>query len=160
MAIDLLRRLRPTPTRAVLSRAGNIFPYLSPSSKTTSQTPSTTVAANSMARARRRATRSTAKQPSEPPSPLSSRSNTPGPGEPAPTDVNVDLNPSPTRTGTAAVDDSTCPSCTEATTALFVEKEKWIMCDACKTWYHWRCAGNDEDLDVIDKWYNPYPTYH
>lgn len=32
------------------------------------------------------------------------------------------------------------------------DKENWVRCDVCKTWFHWRCAGEGE-LDVIDKWY-------
>ena len=32
------------------------------------------------------------------------------------------------------------------------EKESWVRCDACKTWFHWRCAG-EGDLDAVGKWY-------
>ncbi|KAF8964078.1 JmjC domain-containing histone demethylation protein 1 [Flammula alnicola] len=32
-------------------------------------------------------------------------------------------------------------------------KENWIECDSCSTWYHWRCAGNGEDVENIAKWY-------
>ncbi|KAK7466936.1 JmjC domain-containing histone demethylation protein 1 [Stygiomarasmius scandens] len=48
-----------------------------------------------------------------------------------------------------------CPACTNETTAnlQFEDKEEWAMCGACKTWYHWRCAGNGEELDTVDKWY-------
>jgi F-box and leucine-rich repeat protein 10/11 len=47
-----------------------------------------------------------------------------------------------------------CPACTdESVQNLQVEdKEEWAMCGACKTWYHWRCAGNGEELDTVDKW--------
>jgi F-box/leucine-rich repeat protein 10/11 len=33
-----------------------------------------------------------------------------------------------------------------------LEKERWIRCDACKTWYHWRCVGHGDDIESIDKW--------
>ena len=47
-----------------------------------------------------------------------------------------------------------CPAC-KTSTADDVDggtKENWIGCDACKTWFHWRCAGNGENMDVINKW--------
>ena len=49
--------------------------------------------------------------------------------------------------------DDTCPACkTDSTeTPLVVDKEQWVRCDACKTWFHWRCAGQG-DLDAVDKW--------
>lgn len=51
-------------------------------------------------------------------------------------------------------DESKCPACTKDSAALIeAGKEKWISCDACRTWYHWRCSGNGEDLDLIDKWF-------
>lgn len=31
-------------------------------------------------------------------------------------------------------------------------KESWVRCDACKRWFHWRCAGEGGALDLIDKW--------
>ncbi|KAF5365765.1 hypothetical protein D9758_003174 [Tetrapyrgos nigripes] len=46
-----------------------------------------------------------------------------------------------------------CPACTDESVAEFEDKEEWAMCGGCKTWYHWRCAGNGEDLDTIDKWF-------
>ncbi|KAF9002043.1 JmjC domain-containing histone demethylation protein 1 [Cyathus striatus] len=47
-----------------------------------------------------------------------------------------------------------CPSCpTHRESSPGCGKESWIRCDACRTWYHWRCAGNGEDVEMIDKWY-------
>lgn len=47
-----------------------------------------------------------------------------------------------------------CPACSADSTEnrrAFV-KENWILCDLCKTWYHWRCAGSSEDVETVDKW--------
>ncbi|KAF8810703.1 jumonji superfamily protein [Phlegmacium glaucopus] len=51
--------------------------------------------------------------------------------------------------------DDSCPSCTPETKELMngSRKENWIECDNCNTWYHWRCAGNGEDVENIAKWY-------
>ncbi|KAF5358557.1 hypothetical protein D9756_001773 [Leucocoprinus leucothites] len=51
--------------------------------------------------------------------------------------------------------DETCPACIEGQTSDLnsFEKERWIRCDACKVWYHWRCVGKGEDIESIDKWY-------
>lgn len=51
-----------------------------------------------------------------------------------------------------------CPACKEDTQKDWNEedKESWVRCDACKTWFHWRCAGEGE-LEAIGKWY-AYPT--
>ena len=49
----------------------------------------------------------------------------------------------------------TCPSCKDdddVAAAASTSKESWVRCDACKTWFHWRCVGGDIDLDSIDKW--------
>ena len=48
-----------------------------------------------------------------------------------------------------------CPMCDvggkeDALTSI--SKEDWVRCDACKVWFHWRCAGEGGDLEVIDKW--------
>ncbi|KAF8623960.1 hypothetical protein AX15_006118 [Amanita polypyramis BW_CC] len=53
------------------------------------------------------------------------------------------------------VNAETCPACTDLSkeTLNASDKESWIRCDACKTWYHWRCVGNDNDVESIDKWY-------
>ncbi|KAF9496072.1 Clavaminate synthase-like protein [Pleurotus eryngii] len=52
--------------------------------------------------------------------------------------------------------DDLCPACpTEPSQAIqeMVEKESWVRCDACKAWYHWRCAGNGGEVETIDKWF-------
>ncbi|KAJ3565100.1 hypothetical protein NP233_g7859 [Leucocoprinus birnbaumii] len=52
--------------------------------------------------------------------------------------------------------EETCPACIPGQSFSELnsfEKERWIRCDACKIWYHWRCVGNGEELDSIDKWY-------
>ncbi|EIN07626.1 jumonji protein [Punctularia strigosozonata HHB-11173 SS5] len=34
------------------------------------------------------------------------------------------------------------------------DKESWVRCDACKTWFHWRCVGQGGgDLEAVDKWF-------
>jgi F-box/leucine-rich repeat protein 10/11 len=95
-----------------------------------------------MARGRRRSTRNNL-QKSPDLSPLSTRSNTPAPQE-----VTVAAGPSHSTT-------SSCPACTEESQESFnaYDKENWIRCDVCKTWYHWRCAGDGGDVEMIDKWY-------
>lgn len=47
----------------------------------------------------------------------------------------------------------TCPACKDDSeqTPSSADKEQWVRCDACKTWFHWRCAGQG-DLDAVDKW--------
>jgi hypothetical protein len=47
-----------------------------------------------------------------------------------------------------------CPACKEETRSDWNEedKESWVRCDACKKWFHWRCAG-EGDLEAIGKWY-------
>ncbi|KAJ6611783.1 hypothetical protein B0H10DRAFT_2165726 [Mycena sp. CBHHK59/15] len=100
-----------------------------------------------MARAKRRPTRSNARTSGT--SPLSSRSQTPEPADAADSHAA-----------------ETCPGCTTESSAFFnqFEKENWIRCDVCKTWYHWRCASTeppsfpsdderkDYNIDKIDKW--------
>ncbi|EMD34482.1 hypothetical protein CERSUDRAFT_140998 [Gelatoporia subvermispora B] len=48
-----------------------------------------------------------------------------------------------------------CPACKKDDTAQWAaaDKENWVRCDACKTWFHWRCAGDGGDLDAVDKWF-------
>ncbi|KAJ8093295.1 JmjC domain-containing histone demethylation protein 1 [Marasmius tenuissimus] len=47
--------------------------------------------------------------------------------------------------------DETCPACTKD--RKLEDKEKWAMCGVCKIWYHWRCAGTQDELSTIDKWF-------
>ncbi|KAF8185034.1 hypothetical protein K438DRAFT_1837300 [Mycena galopus ATCC 62051] len=102
-----------------------------------------------MARARRRPARSGARASGT--SPLSSREAT----------------PEAEAVNTHVASAEACPGCTTESSASFnqFEKESWIRCDVCKTWYHWRCASTEppsfvsEDdkkeytIDKIDKWY-------
>lgn len=98
-----------------------------------------------MARGQRRSTRTTStaaaagSKPKSPEnSPLSTRSNTPDvltSGHPSVNDESLD-----------------CPACTPESREHNYRKESWIECDSCKTWYHWRCAGNGEDVNNIAKW--------
>ncbi|KAI0637306.1 hypothetical protein C8Q77DRAFT_1155150 [Trametes polyzona] len=57
-------------------------------------------------------------------------------------------------------DDDKCPACKDQIEPADKEqdlsaadKEKWVRCDACKTWFHWRCVGEGGDLDAVDKWF-------
>lgn len=54
-----------------------------------------------------------------------------------------------------------CPSCSVAVTRDVKDEdsESWVRCDFCKTWYHWRCVGENGRLDVIDKWFVPLLSY-
>lgn len=93
-----------------------------------------------MARAKRKGTK---KEESNEPTPASappssmSRSNT------------------PEQHSSSQLRDETCPACVDgqANSLNSFEKERWVRCDACKTWYHWRCVGQGDDIDSIDKWY-------
>ena len=52
-------------------------------------------------------------------------------------------------------DDDRCPECKGSVpegSQVAADKEKWVRCDACKTWFHWRCVGEGGDLDAVDKW--------
>ncbi|KII88859.1 hypothetical protein PLICRDRAFT_40504 [Plicaturopsis crispa FD-325 SS-3] len=96
-----------------------------------------------MARARRRSTRGNPqKSPESPLSPVSSATPQ-DPGSPADAQQ-------PARSK-----EDTCPACKDNNDIELnaVEKESWIRCDACKTWFHWRCAGDGSDLEAIDKWF-------
>ncbi|KAF8163101.1 jumonji superfamily protein [Crassisporium funariophilum] len=89
-----------------------------------------------MAPSRRRSTRNGQKSP--------------GPAQ------NPSQSPEPaTETAQPHGNDDSCPSCTSETRELMngSRKENWIECDNCNTWYHWRCAGNGEDVENIAKWY-------
>ena len=50
-----------------------------------------------------------------------------------------------------------CPSCNVALSRDVKDddSESWVRCDFCKTWYHWRCVGENGQLDTIDKWFVP-----
>ncbi|EJF62505.1 Clavaminate synthase-like protein [Dichomitus squalens LYAD-421 SS1] len=51
--------------------------------------------------------------------------------------------------------DDKCPACKDGEpdeAQVGADKEQWVRCDACKTWFHWRCAG-EGDLDAVDKWF-------
>ncbi|KAG5643910.1 hypothetical protein DXG03_009481 [Asterophora parasitica] len=54
-------------------------------------------------------------------------------------------------------DIETCPACPTGSAVVEVRnpfnKEQWIRCDTCMSWYHWRCAGSGGDVDTVDKWY-------
>ncbi|KAI6043099.1 hypothetical protein EDC04DRAFT_2654557 [Pisolithus marmoratus] len=110
-----------------------------------------------MARSKRRTTRSVAQEKQQqqepaPPSPVSSRSSlTPmQDDEPAvPTPI-----PEPVQ-ALGRSEEETCPDCRDHQDSGIdpTTKDSWIRCDACKTWYHWVCAGNGGDPDAIDKWY-------
>ncbi|CCM00150.1 uncharacterized protein FIBRA_02177 [Fibroporia radiculosa] len=91
-----------------------------------------------MARARRRSGRSTQKSPEESGGVDDSA---------APSKQEGDAQPN-------AQDDNTCPACNPEGTEEWAaaDKESWVRCDACKTWYHWRCTGDGGDLDAVDKW--------
>ncbi|KAH7907975.1 hypothetical protein BJ138DRAFT_1158714 [Hygrophoropsis aurantiaca] len=106
-----------------------------------------------MARSRRRITRNTSHKTPE---------RTPENGlEPAPTSsarssltpVDDDL-PVPAA-GPFLTEEDDCPACNSGNHTVLKsnEKESWIRCDACKIWFHWRCAGNGTDVETIDKWY-------
>ncbi|KAG8217341.1 Clavaminate synthase-like protein [Butyriboletus roseoflavus] len=121
-----------------------------------------------MTRSTRRTTRSNPqKSPErtpqlEPLSPLSARSSlTPvptheesGPPEKAKEEAHEIVQDSPVQSVTAAIEEDICPACKDLPADLqsTVSKESWIRCDACKSWYHWVCAGNGADVDTIDKW--------
>ncbi len=49
-----------------------------------------------------------------------------------------------------------CPACKDDSdqTPPSADKEQWVRCDACKIWFHWRCAGQG-DLEAVDKWCVP-----
>ncbi|KAJ7771863.1 jumonji superfamily protein [Mycena metata] len=89
-----------------------------------------------MARARRRQARGTAATAS----PLSSKASTPDPEAAA----------------AAAQAAETCPGCTTdsnpspSRNRAAVLKENWICCDACKTWYHWRCATTEPPASLSE----------
>lgn len=48
-----------------------------------------------------------------------------------------------------------CPACSGSLPRGLKDEdsESWIRCDYCKTWYHWRCVGENGQLEAIDKWF-------
>ena len=61
-------------------------------------------------------------------------------------------------TGPAYTQEDLCPSCSVSLTRNQVkddDSESWVRCDFCKTWYHWRCVGENGQLETIDKWFVP-----
>ncbi|KAF9228635.1 Clavaminate synthase-like protein [Gyrodon lividus] len=126
-----------------------------------------------MARGKRRATRSNTRKPPErtpelePLSPLSTRSSlTPVPvqdeelvpaslPEQALEEESEPMQEIPVEPVLMTSEEDTCPACKTLPQSQpnAGSKENWIRCDACRTWYHWICAGNGGDVDAIDKWY-------
>lgn len=93
-----------------------------------------------MAPRRRRNTRSTALSKSQ--------ESSPEPSSETPTHVEENNEGQHLHSG-----DDTCPACNTNESPLdAAEKESWVRCDACKTWYHWTCAGDGGDLEAVDKW--------
>ena len=89
----------------------------------------------------------------------SGRANAAGSPEPVAEENNSETSPPGSQGTTAAAGDAApqeedkCPACKEATQEDWraEDKESWVRCDACKTWFHWRCAGQG-DLEAIGKW--------
>lgn len=92
----------------------------------------------------------------------SARTNPQGSPEPAVEDTSAkELEPAmATPSGSQGAsepqpqDEDRCPACKEETRLDWndADKENWVRCDACKTWFHWRCVG-EGDLEAIGKWY-------
>lgn len=97
-------------------------------------------------RTKRRSTRNAAKGSPEPePTPNGEEPSATPPGSQA----SAELQPAGTQ------ERDRCPACKEGEETEGwneTDKESWVRCDACKKWFHWRCAGEGE-LEVIDKWY-------
>jgi hypothetical protein len=88
---------------------------------------------------------------------------------PEPSNVSTPSSHSPSKLDTTEAafshaEEEVCPACKGNTEQELdnVNKENWVRCDACKTWFHWRCAGDNGDLEVIDKWsvlYTSVPNF-
>lgn len=104
-----------------------------------------------MARSKRRPARSSAQQKVTEPTP-----NTPASTRSSLTPVQDEEPSAPPATAEivqgVSTSEDTCPDCKDDPLGNTDAKESWIRCDACKTWYHWVCAGNGGDPDTIDKW--------
>jgi hypothetical protein len=78
----------------------------------------------------------------------------PIPVEPNGNETHPDGHAEPSVKGSA--EDDKCPACeakdAKHPNAEAVDKESWVRCDACKTWFHWRCVGEGGDLEAVDKW--------
>lgn len=50
--------------------------------------------------------------------------------------------------------DDKCPACQDEgeQNSDSADRESWVRCDACKNWFHWRCVGEQGDLENVDKW--------
>jgi hypothetical protein len=60
---------------------------------------------------------------------------------------------SPSIDAEVANEEDRCPACKgDAAEEFQGVKESWIECDACKIWFHWRCAGNGGDMELINRW--------
>jgi len=59
----------------------------------------------------------------------------------------------PVPADTGAPDDK-CPACHDEgeQSSNPADRESWVRCDACKNWFHWRCVGQQGDLETVDKW--------
>ncbi|EAU88440.2 JmjC domain-containing histone demethylation protein 1 [Coprinopsis cinerea okayama7 len=49
----------------------------------------------------------------------------------------------------------TCPLCPDEKQERrrSSRREDWIQCEACNTWFHWKCTGDKTDLATIAKWF-------
>ncbi|KIJ30334.1 hypothetical protein M422DRAFT_784040 [Sphaerobolus stellatus SS14] len=50
-------------------------------------------------------------------------------------------------------DKDRCPACSDKVVdSEITDKDIWISCDKCKTWFHWRCLGETGDPEAWSKW--------
>ena len=101
-----------------------------------------------MARGRRRSSRLGGQTTPEPAAPQPSQATASPAGE-----VVDSIKGEPNSRSGHQDDVDKCPACEDGASRQNEkgEQESWVRCDACRTWFHWRCAG-DGDLDAIDKW--------